>query len=129
MTVVDRCDCDCHRDPNVRHIMRCCNQPPADAGVDPLPLLQARRIAGQDALPEEGAYIIVFEDAEVLDERFVGAGAKDAALRRYDMISMNWNAHLYVKIDSNHRDCTVPNALVAAAHAQVAGFAGEMEGG
>jgi hypothetical protein len=60
-------------------------------------------------LPEEGAYLIRYEDTDVEDELFVGYGAKDAALKRYEMISLNWNAHLFVKIDSNHLDCKIPN--------------------
>ena len=63
-------------------------------------------------LPEEGSFIIVFDDASVEEEMFTGYGARDAALRRYDQISISWNAHLYVKIDSNSRDCTIPNADV-----------------
>lgn len=62
------------------------------------------------ALPEEGAYIIKYDDADQEDEQFVGAGAREAALKRFDMISLNWNAHLYVKLKSNSRDCEVPDA-------------------
>lgn len=67
-----------------------------------------------DALPDEGAYIIRFDDAEREDEFFAGHGAKDAARRRYEMVSVSWNAHLYVKFDSNCRDCVVPNARATA---------------
>ena len=76
------------------------------------------------AWPDDGAYLIRFDDAEREDESFVGCGAKDAALRYYEQVSDSWNAHLYVKVDSNSRDCTVPNGALAATAPQ-APVAGE----
>lgn len=65
---------------------------------------------GEGWLPETGAYLIRYDDTEQEDELFVGQGARGAAQGRYEQISGNWNAHLFVKIDSNSRDCNTPNA-------------------
>lgn len=62
-------------------------------------------------LPDDGAYIIKFDDADRRDEFFAMTGARDAAMRRYEQISVSWNAHLFVKIDSNSRDCGCPSAV------------------
>ena len=61
-------------------------------------------------LPDEGVYLIRYDDRSREDELFAECGAKRAAFERYKQISGNWNAHLFVKIDSNSRDCTTPNA-------------------
>lgn len=61
-------------------------------------------------LPDEGAYIIKFDDADRPDEFFAYGGAKAAALARYKQISGSWNAHLFVKIDSNSGDVETPSA-------------------
>lgn len=55
-------------------------------------------------LPKDGAYIIKFDDKDREDEFFAMNGAREAALERYRNISYNWNAHLFVKIDSNDRN-------------------------
>lgn len=55
-------------------------------------------------LPEEGAYIIRYDDAEMKDVDIMGYGARAAALRYYEKVGINWNAHLFVKVDSNTRD-------------------------
>src|SRR5688572_27059996 len=65
-------------------------------------------------LPDEGAYLIQYDDASRANELFAGCGAKAAAMRRYAQISENWNAHLFVKIGSNSRDCTTPSATPPA---------------
>jgi hypothetical protein len=65
---------------------------------------------GEEELPDEGAYLIQYDDADQSPELFAGCGAKDAAMHRYAQISNNWNAHLFVKIASNSRDCETPNA-------------------
>lgn len=59
--------------------------------------------------PEDGAYLIQYDDPSQSPELFVGHGAHDAAHHRYAQISDSWNAHLFAKIASNSRDCTVPN--------------------
>lgn len=61
-------------------------------------------------LPDDGAYIIRYDDTDRADEFFAMTGARDGALARYRQISGNWNAHLYVKIDSNSRDVECPSA-------------------
>jgi hypothetical protein len=60
------------------------------------------RLVEEALLPADRAYIIRFEDPDCRDELFTGDGAKDAALYRYMQISDSWNAHLFVKVDSNH---------------------------
>jgi hypothetical protein len=65
-----------------------------------------------DPLPANGAYIVMYDDTDQANELFSGWGAKDAAYHRYAQISNNWNAHLFVKIHSNSRDCAVPDATL-----------------
>jgi hypothetical protein len=64
----------------------------------------------QLSLPEDGAYLIRYDDTDRKDELFAMSGGRDAAIYRYKQISGNWNAHLFVKIDSNCRDVKCPNA-------------------
>ncbi len=49
-------------------------------------------------------WVIYFDDADRKPEVFGGEGAENAAKRRYEQISISWNAHLFVKVDSNSRD-------------------------
>lgn len=72
--------------------------------------LADRQPGAQMHLPPDGYYKIVYDDAEVPDESFARTGALDAALRRFEQISVRWNAHLFVRFANNTRDCTVPNA-------------------
>ncbi|MEW2925110.1 hypothetical protein [Pseudomonas juntendi] len=65
------------------------------------------------AIPDECPHIIVFDDADRANEHFCGAGARTAALRRYEQISQSWNAHLFVRIARNSRDDRYPSAAVA----------------
>lgn len=67
----------------------------------------------QDAVPEETPHIIVFDDADRPNEMFSGAGARPAALRRWQQISVSWNAHLYVRVERNSRDDRYPCARLA----------------
>ncbi len=60
--------------------------------------------------PDEVPHLIVFDDADRKPELFIG---RAAALARYERISVSWNAHLFVKINSNSRDCQYPNAVLA----------------
>ncbi|MDZ5602554.1 hypothetical protein SJI00_07190 [Pseudomonas sp. RP23018S] len=65
------------------------------------------------AIPEECPHIIVFDDHDRVDEHFCGAGARPAALRRFEQISRSWNAHLFVRVERNSRDDRYPSATVA----------------
>ena len=65
------------------------------------------------AIPEECPHIIVFDDADRANEHFCGAGARTAALRRYEQISQAWNAHLFVRVARNSRDDRYPSATAA----------------
>ncbi|MDZ5601700.1 hypothetical protein SJI00_02765 [Pseudomonas sp. RP23018S] len=65
------------------------------------------------AVPEECPHIIVFDDHDRADEHFSGAGARPAALRRFEQISQSWNAHLFVRVARNSRDDRYPSATVA----------------
>lgn len=65
-------------------------------------------------LPDHGAYLIRYDDVDRNDELFVSRFARQAALNRYRQISGQWNAHLFVKIDSNSRDEPVPSAAPPA---------------
>ncbi|MGI9563836.1 DUF3850 domain-containing protein [Pseudomonas fulva] len=80
-------------------------------GATPADLQQVEPVAL--AIPDECPHIIVFDDADSANEHFVGAGARTAALRRYEQISQSWNAHLFVRIARNSRDDRYPSAAVA----------------
>lgn len=58
-------------------------------------------------------YLIKFDDTEVPDETIFGA---EIASKRFEQISRNWNAHLFVKVASNSRDdvCSGSNARLAS---------------
>lgn len=58
-------------------------------------------------------YLIKFDDTEVPDETMFGA---EIANKRFEQISGNWNAHLFVKVASNSRDdaCSGSNAKLAS---------------
>lgn len=49
----------------------------------------------------EVMYAIIFDDQDVPYETVIGS---QVAQKRYRDISMSWNAHLFVKLDSNSRD-------------------------
>lgn len=49
-------------------------------------------------------WLIYYDDKDQRHEIFAGYGAAHSAARRYAQISGNWNAHLFVKVDSNSRD-------------------------
>jgi hypothetical protein len=63
----------------------------------------AAAMADTDRVP----YMIVFDDNDRESEMVVGG---TRARYRYRQISQGWNAHLYVKINSNSRDCPWPDA-------------------
>lgn len=82
----------------------------------------------QEAVPEETPHIIVFDDADRPDEKFSGAGARPAALRRWQQISMSWNAHLFVRVERNSRDDPYPCARLASQVNRIpAGLYAELE--
>ncbi|MND53809.1 hypothetical protein D3C80_448570 [compost metagenome] len=56
------------------------------------------------AIPEECPHLIVFDDTEVASLIFSGAGARVAALKKWEAISTSWNAHLFVRVARNSRD-------------------------
>jgi hypothetical protein len=66
----------------------------------------ATELADALADPDQVHYLIVFDDADRKPELVRG---KKRALLRYKQISASWNAHLFVKLDSNSRDCLAPN--------------------
>jgi hypothetical protein len=69
----------------------------ANAGGHPAPANESESVP----------YVIFFDDADCKPEMIIG---REAAMRRYEQISDSWNAHLFVKIDSNSRGCQYPNA-------------------
>lgn len=62
------------------------------------------------SLPEDGAYIIKFDDVSVEDEFIAMGGARNVALERFSQMSGNWNAHLFVKIATNYPGNDCPSA-------------------
>ncbi|MNO65254.1 hypothetical protein D3C76_560020 [compost metagenome] len=65
------------------------------------------------AIPEECPHLIVFDDTEVASLMFSGAGARVAALKKWEAISVSWNAHLFVRVARNSRDDGHPCAMIA----------------
>ncbi len=50
------------------------------------------------AEPPDDAWIIVYEDPEMPDEKFSGFGATEAAGKRFDAIRVSWNCHLFRRV-------------------------------
>lgn len=46
----------------------------------------------------DDAWIIVYEDAEMPDEKFSGHGATEAATNRFDAMRVSWNCHLFKRV-------------------------------
>lgn len=67
------------------------------------------------AIPDDCPHIIWFDDHEMQPVMFAGHGARAAALEKFKRISMQWNAHLFVRIDRNSRDDRFSVAALAAA--------------
>jgi len=62
------------------------------------------------AIPDECPHIIWFDDSDVRPMMFAGNGARDAALKAFERVSVQWNAHLFVRIQKNSRDDQYPCA-------------------
>ncbi|MDO1495805.1 hypothetical protein HND72_14595 [Pseudomonas putida] len=56
------------------------------------------------AIPDECPHLILFDDTQVEHLIFAGAGARAAALKKWESISTSWNAHLFVRVARNSRD-------------------------
>lgn len=61
---------------------------------------------------DECPHIIWFDDNDREPILFAGHGARAAALKTWDLISVSWNAHLFVCIASNSRDAKTPCAEI-----------------
>uniref|UniRef100_C5CJK5 Uncharacterized protein n=1 Tax=Variovorax paradoxus (strain S110) TaxID=543728 RepID=C5CJK5_VARPS len=61
-------------------------------------------------IPDQCPHMIVFDDAEASPLTFAGSGARPAALEAFKRKSIQWNAHLFVRIAHNSRDDTYPDA-------------------
>jgi len=66
------------------------------------------------AIPDECPHLIMFDDTDRENLLFSGAGARSAALKTWEKISMSWNAHLFVRVERNSRDDRYPSATVSA---------------
>lgn len=75
-------------------------------------------VAQDGQVPDECPHLILFDDADVEPIMFAGSGARRAALAKWEQVSINWNAHLFVRIEKNCRDDRYPCATLAAAPAQ-----------
>jgi len=62
--------------------------------------------AKQQGAPVEpkDAFLIFYDDQERRPEVFSGHGAEEAARRRFEQISGQWNAHLFERVAVNSRD-------------------------
>lgn len=70
------------------------------------------------AVPEDCPHLIWYDDQDRKPEMLAGHGARTAAAKRFQQISQQWNAHLFVRIEKNSRDCPHSVAAVHAAQAQ-----------
>ncbi|WP_212628804.1 hypothetical protein [Pseudomonas putida] len=73
------------------------------------------------SIPEEYPHLIIFDDTDREQLMFSGAGARAAALKKWEAISTAWNAHLFVRVARNSPDDGHPSAaagedLSASAH-------------
>lgn len=68
--------------------------------------------AGALAIPEDCPHLIWFDDQDQRPLMFAGHGAKAAAEKTFKKVSMQWNAHLFVRTEKNSRDCPYPVAAV-----------------
>lgn len=55
-------------------------------------------MSGIEGMP---LYLIMFDDTEVPIETMFG---EEVARKRFEQVSQNWSAHLFVKLESNSRD-------------------------
>ena len=62
------------------------------------------------AIPDGCPHIIWFDDSDMRPMMFAGRGARDAALKAFERVSVQWNAHLFVRIQKNSRDDQYPCA-------------------
>lgn len=67
------------------------------------------------AIPEDCPHIIWFDDQDQRPLVFAGHGARAAAEKTFKKVSTQWNAHLFVRIEKNSRDCPYPVAAVVEA--------------
>ncbi|WP_325437586.1 hypothetical protein [Pseudomonas nitroreducens] len=89
-----------------------------DTYLPPGTKLYAAPVAQAGQVPDECPHLILFDDADVEPIMFAGSGARRAALAKWEQVSINWNAHLFVRIEKNCRDDPYPCATLAAAMAQ-----------
>jgi hypothetical protein len=61
-------------------------------------------MSGIEGMP---MYLIMFDDTEVPVETMFG---EEIASKRFEQVSQNWNAHLFVKVKSNSRDDLYANS-------------------
>jgi len=86
------------------------------ATIDRLTAENERLKGGQGepvAIPDECPHLIMFDDTDRENLLFSGAGARSAALKTWEKISMSWNAHLFVRVERNSRDDRYPSATVS----------------
>ena len=71
-------------------------------------------------IPEECPHLIVFDDADRENLMFSGTGAREAAMKTWEQISLSWNAHLFVRVERNSRDDRYPSATATALQSTIA---------
>lgn len=62
------------------------------------------------SIPDECPHVIFFDDADRKPLHFAGTGARKGALKAWEQVSKSWNAHLFVRVESNTRDDIYPSA-------------------
>lgn len=91
--------------------------------VQQLEAVGAGGVGSLVSVPDECPHLIWYDDQDRKPEMFASHGARDTAMKRFHMISQQWNAHLFVRIKKNSRDCPYPVAVLAPAPTQPVAWA------
>ena len=74
-------------------------------------LSNSKAPAIEDLVPDDCPHMIVFEDRDRTPITFAGFSAKIGAARTFEKISLNWNGHLFVRVQCNTRDDRYPSLI------------------
>ena len=77
---------------------------------------------------EDEAYIIWYEDSQMQPLTFSGYGAKEAAFKKFQMLSQRWNATLFSKVRCNWCTCHAVDRVACDLHSFKTDIEGEYRG-
>jgi hypothetical protein len=85
-------------------------------------LLRAALEAREEPVAPDAVWLIQYDDYDCKPEIIVGEAAARA---RFSRVSIGWNAHLFVKVESNSRDTPYRDANIRLASSPVAATQGD----